>query len=92
MKNKKIAIITELIPVISAPLAIFLIMAPFNSKFIGGVITVAMILGFFGFVPFLVFRKLGKEDKTVRMLGILDLLATLAVIWFYVLAFLSIGM
>ncbi len=92
MNNKKIAMITELIPVISAPLSIILIMSAFDSKVIRNIISVTMLFGFLGFVAFLVFRKLGKEDKTVKMLGRLDLLATFAVVGFYALAFLSVGM
>ncbi len=92
MNNKKIALIAELIPLISAPLSIFLIMLTIDSQVIRSIISVTMLLGFLGFVAFLIFRKLGKEDKTVRILGRLDLLATFIVIGFYVLAFLSMGM
>jgi hypothetical protein len=92
MNNKKIAIITELIPIISAPLSILLIMSALDSKVIRSIISVTMIFGFLGFMAFLIFRKAGKEDKTVRILGIMDLLATFVVIGFYMIAFLSIGM
>ncbi len=92
MNSKKIAMVTELIPVISAPLSVLLIMSALDSKVIRSIISVTMLFGFLGFVVFMVFRKLGKEDKTVRILGRLDLLATFVVIGFYAIALLSIGM
>ncbi len=92
MNSKKIAMVTELIPVISAPLSVLLIMSALDSKVIRSIISVTMLFGFLGFVVFMVFRKLGKEDKTVRILGRLDLLATFFVIGFYAIALLSIGM
>ena len=88
MKIKKtIAIILEIIPVICAPLSIGLILSKFDSPIISSVIAVTMLLGFLGFVFFILGRLLAKEEKAVRILGVLDILATVAVIGFYVLIF-----
>ena len=90
--KKFIAILLELIPIICAPVSYLLIVLPLNSPAIKKVIAVTMLLGFLGFAFFFLGRKIAKEDRTVRILGILDILATVAVIAFYVLAFLSIGL
>ena len=51
-----------------------------------------MILAFLGFAFFFIGRRLSKEDKAVRVLGVLDLLMPVLVIGFYVIAFMSVGM
>ena len=50
-----------------------------------------MLIAFFGFVFFIIGRKLAKEEKVVRILGICDILATVGVIAIYVLVFIAIG-
>ena len=59
-----------------------------SSKFI----PYTMLLAFLGFVFFFIGRKLDKEDRMVRILGILDWIATISVIGFYVLAILCFGL
>ena len=71
-----IAIILELLPVISAPLSYLLIITDFNSRFVGGMIAITLLLSFLGFVFFFIGRKLAKGNKAVLILGILDWLAT----------------
>ncbi|MBR4760621.1 MAG: hypothetical protein IK078_10815 [Lachnospiraceae bacterium] len=91
--NKKVtAIILEIIPIISAPLSYLLIVSAMDSRPVRAVIAVTMALAFFGFVFFFIGRKLAKEEKVVRILGIFDILTTVAVIGFYVLAFLSVAL
>ena len=54
--------------------------------------TVALCDAFFGFVFFFVGRSMGKEDKTVKILGILDIFATISVIAIYIIAFMALAM
>lgn len=86
MNKKIIAVIAELIPVICAPLSYFLVVSTFESDLIGKLIPVTFLLAFLGFVFFFVGRKLAKEDRLVRILGILDCLASVYVVAFYTLA------
>ncbi len=92
MNKKTIAIILEIIPIISAPITYLLIVFGPDSGLLRSIITVTMLLAFLGFVFFFIGRKLAKQDKAVRILGVFDILATLAVIGFYVLAFLSVAL
>ena len=92
MNKKIIAIIAELIPIVSTVTSYTLIVSNIDSGLIRNVITVTMVLAFLGFAFFFIGRKLSKEDKAVRVLGILDLLMPLLVIGFYVIAFMSVGM
>lgn len=83
MDRKTVLTIIKLIPPVSAALAFILI---FTSAQAGWLTTAAVLLGFFGFVFFFIGRKTAKEDKTLRILGWLDLLSTVAIIALYVLA------
>jgi hypothetical protein len=56
------------------------------------VISITMMLAFFGFLFFILGHKFAKEDKLVRILGVLDLLATVCVVGFYILAIFSFGL
>lgn len=92
MNKKIIAIITELIPIVSAVTSYTLIVSNIDSVLVRKVISVTMILAFLGFAFFFIGRKIAKEDKAVRVLGVLDLLMPVLVIGFYVIAFMSVGM
>ncbi|MCR5802856.1 MAG: hypothetical protein K6G47_01215 [Clostridia bacterium] len=92
MNKKSIAIILELIPVVAAPLAIALMVASIDSSAIRWVINICTLIGFLGFVFFIIGHKLGKNSKPVIILGVLDILATLSIIGFYVLAIFSFGL
>ena len=50
------------------------------------------MIAFFGFVFFIIGRKLVREDKTILVLGILDILATLFILGIYVIAIFSFGL
>ena len=89
---KKLAIILEIIPVVSAIIFNVLVRAPFDSAVLRWAGLITMFLGLAGFVFFFIGRKLAGGDKTVLLLGILDWLATAAVISVYVLAIFAIGM
>ena len=80
MDKKKIATIVEIVPIVSAVLNFVFILAFEDSKFIRPIISITMFLAFFGFVFFFAGRSLGKDDKTVKILGIFDILATVYVI------------
>lgn len=92
MKNRRLAIILESIPLVSAPLSFFLVTSKSDSTFISWTITVAFFFAFFGFAFFLVLRRFFKGDKVIKILGILDCVATLYVIVFYALAIISFGL
>ena len=66
--KKTIAIIAGVIPVVSAIIAIFLMVSHFDSTAIRTVI------------------------NTVRILGILDLLATVSIVGFYIIAIFAFGL
>ena len=92
MNKKTIAIIIEAIPVAAAVLSVVLLYAPFDTSAVKQLTSVTFGLAFLGFVVFFIGRKLAKGDKTVKILGILDLLSTLTIIGIYVLAFVAIAL
>ena len=92
MNRKTIAILLELIPVISAAISYALVVSSSDAAPVRRIISITFLLAFLGFVFFFIGRKLAKGDKTVRILGILDWLATLYVIAFYVIAIFSFGL
>jgi hypothetical protein len=92
MNKKVFAIILEIIPIISAPISYLLIVFGPASEMARRISAITMLLAFLGFVFFIIGRALAKEEKAVKILGIFDILATLAVIGFYALAFLSVAL
>lgn len=91
MNKKALAVALELIPIISAPLAIIFIYSSVDSQVIRSLIGVFTLLGFFGFVFSFIGRRIAKGEKIVRVLSILDILATVAIIIMYVLVFIALG-
>ncbi len=91
MNKKNVAMVLEIIPIVSI---VFVVLSSF-MKVDAGPITliraICMLIAFFGFVFFIIGRKLAKEEKVVRILGICDILATVGVIAIYVLVFIAIG-
>jgi hypothetical protein len=92
MEKKTIAAIIKLIPVISVIVSYALIFGNFNAAWTGRVTSVTVILAFLGFGFFFIGRRLGKEDRTLKILGILDILSSISIIVLYALSFASIGM
>ena len=86
MNKKTVLTIVKLIPVISAVLSFILIFSPVKA---GTLAAATVTLALFGFVFFFIGRKSAKEDKTLKILGILDLLSTAAIIAMYVLVFIA---
>ena len=89
MNKKIIAIILEIIPIVSAILTYVLIWGPFEGMTLVSGIT--MLIALFGFVFFIVGRLLAKEEKAVTILGIFDILATLSMIFIFVIVFIAMG-
>ena len=85
MRRKTAAGLLELIPVLSAPASLLLLYSSVDTIPVRRLIAVTMIFSFLGFAFFLIGRRLSNGSKTVRILGILDLLATLYVVLFYTL-------
>ena len=92
MNRKTAAVLMEIIPILSAAVSFPLILSAYDSALIQRVISITMLLAFLGFLFFIIGRKLAKEDKLVRILGVLDLLATVCVVVFYILAIFSFGL
>lgn len=92
MKNRTAVILLKLIPVIAAPLAYILMIFPASSKAVGNIIAILTLLGFLGFAFFFIGRKHFREDKAVRILSILDILATLIVVGIYIIAMMVFGL
>ena len=90
--KKTIAILLEILPIVSAPLAYLLVISDYNSPLIRAVIGITFLIAFLGFVFFLIGRKLAKDDKIVRILGIFDWLATLFIVAIYVIAIFNFGL
>ncbi|MCR5273678.1 MAG: hypothetical protein K6E13_11970 [Lachnospiraceae bacterium] len=85
------AIIIESIPVVSAIAAILLINRDIDSSFLRVITLIVFLLAFLGFVAFFIGRKLAGEDKTVKILGILDWIASVIIVGIYALAFLAVA-
>lgn len=93
MKKKNLAIILEIIPIISAIVALSLIFfLNETTGFQKVIINISTLLGFLGFVFFIVGRKLARGDKAVLILGIFDFVATAGIVVMYALAILSFGL
>lgn len=84
MDRKTVLTIIKLIPPVSAVLAFILI---FSSAQAAGLAAAAVLLALFGFVFFFIGRKSAKEDRTLKILGWLDLLSTAAIILLYTVVF-----
>ena len=87
MTKRTTAIIIELIPIFSVISALLLLKRDIDSPFLRIITAVAYLFAFFGFAAFLLGRKLASEDKTVKILGILDWIATAIIVGTYALAF-----
>ena len=90
--KKTIAMIAGIIPVVSAVIAIFLMVSHFDSAMIRTVINITTLLGFLGFVFFFIGRRLAGGDKAVRIISVMDLLATASIVGFYIIAIFAFGL
>ncbi len=90
--KRKLAITIEVIPVIAAILSIGLIVSPYSSNAVRGVINISTLLAFMGFIFFFVGRKMDKEDNMVRILSIAALLSGVCMVAFYIVAIMVFGL
>ena len=86
MTKRTTAIIIELIPILSVISALLLLKRDTDSPFLRVITAVVFILAFLGFVAFFIGRKLAKEEKVVRILGIFDWIAPAIIVGIYALA------
>ena len=87
MTKRTTALLIELIPVLSVIFALLLLKRDTDSPFLRIVTAVSFIFAFLGFVAFFIGKKLAREDKTVKILGVLDWIATAIIAGIYALAF-----
>ena len=87
MTKRTTAILIELVPVLSVISALLLLNRDTDSHFLRVVTAVNFIFAFFGFAAFFIGRRLAREDKTVKILGVLDWTATAIIVGIYALAF-----
>ena len=92
MKKKVIAIILEIIPIVSAIVSAVFILIPYGSDKLSVIIPLITLVAFLGFVFFFIAKKLCKKSKLVKVLGILDWISTLYVIVLYIIAIFSFGL
>ena len=92
MNKRTLAIIVEVIPLISAPLFFLLFRSAYDSALVRGAILVTMTLAFLGFVFFFVGRKIAGKDMVVLILGILDWMATSSIVGFYIMVIILFGL
>lgn len=90
--KKTLAIIVESIPLVSAVVSYPLLISNLDSEPVRLVIAITFLCAFLGFVFFFIGRGLAKEDKTVRILGVFDWLATVYVIAIYIIAIFIFGL
>ena len=87
MMKRTTAVIIELIPVLSVISALLLLKRDADSPFLIIITMIVFIFAFFGFAAFFIGRKLAREDKAVKILGVLDWISTAIIVGIYVLAF-----
>ena len=87
MKKRTKAILIESIPIVSVISALLLLKRDTDSPFLRIITAVAFIFAFVGFSAFFIGRKLAGEDKKVKILGVLDWIATAVIVGTYALAF-----
>ena len=87
MTKRTTAIVLESIPIVSVISALLLLKRDTDSPLLRMITMVVFILAFFGFAAFFIGRKLEREDKTVKILGVLDWIATVVIVGIYALAF-----
>ena len=91
MSRRTTAIIIEAIPIVSLVICCVLMQLHIDSMSVRRIIAFTMLLALFGFAFFFPGRKLDREDRAVRILGILDWMTTIAVVIFYALVFIALG-
>ncbi len=92
MGKKLVAIVLELIPVVSAVASFYLFNTSKDAGLIRRTLLISFLIALLGIAFFFVGRKLAGDDKAVRILGLIDLVASIYVIVFYILVIFSFGL
>ena len=92
MNKRKLAIAIRLIPPISLVIAIVLLLTPPDTAVVRVIITVTMMISLFGFLFFFISRSTYKDDKTVKILGILDIFSSVFILLMYVATAFMVGL
>ena len=92
MNNKTFLTVIKLIPVISAAVSFILIFGSYSAAWISKVSGVTVILAFLGFAFFFIGRRSAKDDRIIKILGILDIFSTVSIVMLYALAVFSFGL
>jgi hypothetical protein len=92
MNKKTLALVLEIIPLISVIATFVLVFANLDSDVVRTIILITVTISFFGFIFGIIGRKLSKGDKLIKVLSIFDFLCPVFIIGLYVLVFIAIGM
>lgn len=92
MTKKSFAIFLEIIPIVAALIAIPSIFINSKATLISDIAFWSVIVAFFGFAFFIVAMFLAGREKIVKMLGALDIIATVTIGIIYMLAIFSFGL
>lgn len=92
MNKKNLAVILEIIPLITLIATYVLVFANLDNDVVRAIILATVTISFFGFIFGIIGRKLSKGDKLVKVLSIFDFLCPVFIIGLYVLVFIAIGM
>ena len=92
MNKKNMIIIAEIVPILSAILSLIFLLLPNGSNLSSKIMPAVTLIAFLGFIFFFIGRKFCKENKAVKILGILDILSTVYVIIIYIMAVFSFGL
>lgn len=92
MNKRNVAIIAEIVPILSTVICYLLIRFAPGTGVASKIVSITVLLAFLGFVFFFVGRALCKGDKVVKILGIFDILSTLFIVVLYVVAFFAFGL
>ncbi len=92
MNKKTLAVILEIIPIVSTIVFFIITFSNMNSVLLKTINAVAVVVALLGFVFFIIGRILGKGSKPALFLGILDILCTATVVGFYTLAIFLFGL
>lgn len=88
MKKRTSAIIFELLPIISAIIAYFTTFVIEKESILTLVISaIAIVVAFNGYIFYLLFRKMAKEDMLIKVLSFLDIASSLTIIIFYIVIY-----
>ena len=92
MNKKSIAIIIELIPILSAIISTICIKLTYQSEIIQYISMITVVLSLLGFIFAIIGKKIYGYSNTVKVLGILDVFSTIYIILFYTIVVFIFGL